>query len=512
MKKINPWIVVFSVLLGTSIEMLDTTVANIALPHIAGSLSVTPEEATWVLTSYLISNGIVLPTAAWLAGRFGRKKYFLSSLVLFMISSIFCGFAPSLTWLIVFRIFQGLGGGGLQPTSNAILLETFPPEKRGQAVSVYGLALMLFPMLGPLIGGWITDHYTWRWIFFINIPIGLVALLLVSLFLFDPPYLKRTKDPVDYLGLGFLMIGIALLQYCLDKGQEKGWLSSHLIATFFVISGLFLFFFVVWELITPKPIVDLRILKDRTFAIGCILVIFLFQGLFATLVTIPLYLQLLLGYTAFQAGTATLPRGIGTLVAMPITGFVLMSYFDARFLMAAGAVSAGIFTYLLSRLNLQISYWNLFWPQFFLGLSMPLIFAPLQTITYGDIPKEKMGAATSLRAMIRNIGSSIGISIATTLLQSRAQEYQTALAQHVSSGSTLLSSRIQSTSHYFLQHGYSLVNAQIMAKAKIFSDLTTQGNFLSYLVNFRIFALFFIPFVLFVGFLKKLPLQKRQER
>lgn len=509
MKKINPWIVVFSVLLGTSIEMLDTTIANIALPHIAGSLSVTPDEATWVLTSYLISNGIVLPIAAWLSGRFGRKRYFLSSLILFMISSALCGLAPSLPWLIVFRIFQGLGGGGLQPTSNAILLETFPVEKRGQAVSIYGLAIMLFPMMGPLLGGWITDHYTWRWIFYINIPIGILSLLLVSLFLFDPPYLKRIKDPIDYLGLGFLIIGIAFLQYCLDKGEEKGWLSSHLIILFFIISAVGLFFFVIWELLTPKPIVDLRILKDRTFMIGCILVIFLFQGLFATLVTIPLYLQLLLGYTAYQAGIATLPRGIGTLIGMPITGFVLLNYFDARFLMAVGAVGAGISTFFLSFLNLHIGYWNLFWPQFFLGLSLPLIFAPLQTMTYGEISKEKMGAATSLRAMIRNIGSSIGISIATTLLQEKAQVHQTSLTQHLNPGSPLVSSQIQGLSQYFLLHGYSLSQSLGMAEGRVFSQLAAQAEFLSYLDNFRFFALFFIPFILLVFFMKKLPKQKR---
>ena len=507
-RKINPWIITFAVMLGTSIEVLDTSIANVALPHIAGSLSVTPDEATWVLTSYLISNGIVLPIAAWLSRRFGRKRYFIASIIIFTISSALCGLAPSLSFLIFFRVLQGLGGGGLQPSSQAILLETFPLEKRGQGMAAYGLGIVMAPMLGPVIGGWITDHYTWRWIFYVNVPIGIIAVLLISLFVFDPHYLERVKEPVDFMGLGFLAIGIAFLQYCLDKGEQKGWLSSHLITTFFIISAIGLFFFIVWELIVPKPITDLRIFKDRTFLAGCLLVTFLMQGLYANLVAVPLFLQLLIGYTATQAGLAVFPRGLGTFIGMPLTGFFLMKHFDSRYLIAIGGIGAGISIFVLSYLNLDITFWNIFWPQFLQGLSMSLVFTPLATVTYAFIPKEKLGNATSLWALIRNIGASIGISIAATLLQQQAQTHQAALVRHLTPGSPVLSSRLQNLSHYFLFQGFTHAQSQIMAKAGIFSQLLTQANLLSYLDNFRIFGLIFLPFIPIIFMMKKPPIQK----
>jgi DHA2 family multidrug resistance protein len=506
-KKINPWLVAISVLLGTFIEVLDTSVANVSLPHIAGSLSATAEEATWVLTSYLVSNGIVLPMAAWLASRFGRKRYFMASIAVFTFSSVLCGAAPSLPFLVFFRILQGLGGGGLQPNSQAILFETFPPEKRGQAMAAYGIGIVLAPMLGPILGGWITDNYSWRWIFYINLPIGLLAILLVNLFVFDPPYLKKEKTPVDFLGFGFLTIGIGALQYVLDRGQEKDWFSSSLITHLAVVAAISLLFFFIWELLVPFPITDLSIFKDQTFTMSIILSVSLFMGLFGTLVILPLFLQILVGYSSLQAGLALFPRGFGTMLGMPLAGNLLKKR-DGRILIILGVLGTAFSVYLLSFLNLQISYWNVFWPQFLQGLSMSFLFVPISTVGFAYIPREKMGNATSVSALIRNIGASVGIAVATTFLQRDSQIHQSYLSAHLTGSTILYQNASKGLARFLVTRGIAPASSHYLANAVIYTRLIQQASTLAYMDNFRFFALFFLPFLPLIFFMKKQPLER----
>ncbi|MGZ4860673.1 MAG: DHA2 family efflux MFS transporter permease subunit, partial [Candidatus Angelobacter sp.] len=330
---INPWIIAISVMLGTFMEVLDTTVVNVSLQHIAGSLSVTPEEATWVLTSYLVANAIVLPLTGWLGNYFGRRNILLMSVGGFTVFSFLCGIAPNLPLLIIFRVFQGATGGGLQPLSQAILMEAFPPEKRAKAMAFWALGIVVAPMLGPVLGGWITDSYSWRWLFYINIPIGIAAVIMSLLFIHDPPYIKRGEGGVDYWGIGYLALGIGALQIMLDKGQEEDWFASHFILILGILCVVGFVFFLVRELVTGHPVVDLRIFKNRTYATGVFLMTVLGFVLYGSTVLLPLWLQTLMGYSALEAGMAMLPRGLGSFLFMPIVG-ILMGKIEARKLLA----------------------------------------------------------------------------------------------------------------------------------------------------------------------------------
>src|SRR5436305_635870 len=333
--EINPWLVSIAVMSSTFMEVLDTTVVNVSLPHIAGSLSASTDEATWTLTSYLVANAIILPMTGWLAGRFGRKRLLLMAVTGFTASSFLCGLAPSLSFLIIFRIIQGACGGGLQPLSQAILLESFPPEKRGQAMAFWALGIVVAPMLGPVAGGWLTDNYSWRWVFYINVPIGIIAVILTKLFVFDPSYLRRKSLGVDYWGIGLLVLGIGSLQIMLDKGQEEDWFGSHLILTLAILAGVGLVGLVVRELMTDNPIIDLSVFKYRSYAIGTFLMTGVGFVLYGSTVLLPLLMQELLGYTATHAGVTNLPRGLASFLIMPIVG-ILVSRSDPRKLLASG--------------------------------------------------------------------------------------------------------------------------------------------------------------------------------
>src|SRR5437762_6761808 len=337
---INPWIIAVAVMLGTFMEVLDTTVVNVSLPHIAGNLGATVDEATWVLTSYLVANAIILPMTGWLANQFGRKRILLLSVGGFTVSSFLCGLAPSLPLLIIFRILQGATGGGLQPLSQAILMESFPPDKRGKAMAFWALGIVVAPMLGPVMGGWITDSYSWRWVFYINMPIGVAATLMINMFVTDPPYIRRQSSKIDYWGIGLLSVGIGALQIVLDKGQEADWFSSNFITTLAVISAATLITFVVFELMTDDPVVDLRVFKERSYAVGVFLMTVVGFVLYGSLVLLPIMLQTLLGYPSLQAGIAMAPRGVGSFFMMPITG-MMTGKFDARKLLASGLIVGG---------------------------------------------------------------------------------------------------------------------------------------------------------------------------
>src|ERR1700694_4533051 len=337
---INPWVIAVTVTLATFMEVLDTSIANVSLPHIAGDLSAGTDESTWVLTSYLVSNAIVLPLSGWISSIIGRKRFYMSCVAIFTVSSLLCGLAPNLGMLIFFRVLQGAGGGGLQPSEQAILADTFPPAKRGMAFAVYGVAVVMAPAIGPTLGGWITDNFTWRWIFFINIPVGILSLLLTSRLIQDPPYFKRRKlseTRIDYTGLGFVALGLGTLQVVLDKGQRDDWFESNFIVALTVVSVVSLIFVIFWEWHHKDPIIDLHLFRERTFATANFLMFMLGFALLGSTLLLPLFMQTLLGYTAERAGLALMPGGFTIMVAMPIVGFLLSRY-SPRYLMMFGLI------------------------------------------------------------------------------------------------------------------------------------------------------------------------------
>jgi len=495
---VNPWLVAVAVMSSAVMEVLDTSVVNVSLPHIAGSLASTINEATWVLTSYLVANAIVLPITGWLSNYMGRKKLLMTVVSGFTISSLLCGLAPNLPFLIVCRILQGTTGGGLQPLSQAVLLEEFPPEKRGAAMAVWGMGIVVMPILGPIVGGWITDSYSWRWVFFINLPIGIMSLILIQLYIWDPSYIRRRSHNIDFWGLGFLALWVAALQIMMDKGQEADWFSSHPIVTLAVLAGVGFVAFVIRELVIKEPIVHLRLLAYRTFATGVGLVGLLGVVLYGGLVILPLFLQILLGYNAMTAGMLTSPRGVGTMLFMPLAGYLLGRRFDARKLMTIGMAVAGVALYGFSRMTLDVGVSYIVWVGVIQGCGMGLLFVPLTTTTVDPIPLSEMGFATSIYSLTRNIGGSFGIAFATALQARRAQFHQNILAAHLTPATPALQQLLQSAQALLLQHGVNPANALRGAQALLYQTLLRQTTYASYMDVFRVFSWIFfagLPFL-----------------
>lgn len=424
-------LIAFTVMLPTLIEIIDTSVVNVSLDHIRGSLSAGYDEATWTITAYLVSNAVVIPMAGWLARLIGRKNYQIASIALFTFSSFMCGSAWSLHSLVFFRVLQGIGGGGLVPISQSILLESFPREKHGQAMAIFGMGAMLGPIVGPLLGGWITDTLSWRWIFYINIPIGILSIIMNIIVIQDPPYMQRQKMKIDYWGLLFLSVGLGSLQFLLDKGESEDWFESNLIITFAIIAAVALVFLVINEYYSEHPVVNLKVFKDRTFTSGATVMFFVFLNLFGSIVLLPVFLQLLMGYTSFYAGLVLGPGGIATMLAMPLAG-KLISKVNPKRILTVGILICALSTYMMSRFNLTTDFWTFVWPRVALGLGMGFTFIPLTTLTLSHIPKERMTEATSLYNLLRNMGGSVGIAFTTTMLSRRAQFHQTRLAEHLS--------------------------------------------------------------------------------
>jgi MFS transporter, DHA2 family, multidrug resistance protein len=490
----NPWIVAVSVMLATFMEVLDTTVVNVALPHIAGNLSASIDEATWTLTSYLVANAIILPMTGWLARRVGRKRLLLGAIVGFAGASVLCGIAINLPMLIAFRIVQGATGGVLQPVSQAVMLEAFPPNERGKAMAFWGVGIVVAPMLGPVLGGWLTDNYSWRWIFYINLPIGLASVLMAKAFIFDPPYLKRDKARVDSWGIGLLAVGIGALQIFLDKGQEEDWFGSSFIITLAILTVAMLGGFIVRELWTRGPVVNLRVFAERTYAAGTGLMTLLGFVLYGSMVALPIFLQTLLGYPAQQAGITMAPRGLGSFIGMPLVG-VVISRVDPRKMLAAGLVGAGFSLIALSHLNLNAGYWDLFFPQFFQGFFMAMLFVPLTTITMDHISKEEMGNATSLFNLMRNIGGSIGIATATTMISRTSQTFVNTLGGHVNPYALQAPERIAEMRAYFMSRGSDFVTATREAYGAVYGMVQQQAALLSYLNEFKFFGIVFLVMI-----------------
>jgi DHA2 family multidrug resistance protein len=488
---VNPWLVAIAVMSATFMEILDTTVVNVSLPHIAGDLSATIDESTWALTSYLVANAVVLPLAGWLSNQFGRKRLLMASVGGFTLSSLLCGLAPSLPFLVVFRIIQGTTGGALQPLSQAVLLEAFRPEDRGKAMGFWGLGIVVAPIFGPVLGGWLTDSYSWRWVFYINLPVGILALVMMQMFIFDPAYIRRSGERVDWTGIGFLALGIGALQILLDKGQEDDWFASRFIAALAIVSAVALVALVVRELRVAHPVVDLRVFRERTYATGVFLMTVVGFVLYGSLVLLPILLQTLLGYPALQAGIAMAPRGVGSFIAMPIVGLTV-GRIDARRLLGAGIVGGSLTLFWLSALNLQAGYWDVFWPQFVQGISLSLLFVPLTTITMDPIPREKMGNATSIFNLMRNIGGSLGIAMATTMLARRQQLHTSVLGTHVDVYSPQARALLEQMRAAFVARGADLATAARQAQAAVWGLVQRQASMLSFTDVFRLMALLFI--------------------
>ena len=502
-RHVSPWLVALSVMFATFMEVLDTTVVNVSLPHIAGNLSATVDEATWALTSYLVANAIILPLTGWLAGVFGRKRLLMASITGFTVSSLLCGLAPTLSMLVLFRIIQGATGGALQPLSQAVLLESFAPHERGKAMAFWALGIVVAPILGPVLGGWLTDTYSWRWVFYINLPVGIVSLMMTRAFVFDPHYIKQREGRgIDYWGIGLLAVGIGALQFVLDKGQEDDWFSSGFILTLSVIAAIALVWLIVHEWRTDDPVVELHVFRERSYAVGVFLMTVVGFVLYGSMVLLPVMLQTLLGYPPLQAGIAMAPRGIGSFCMMPIVG-ILTGKIDPRKLLATGLFIGGLTMWWLGHLNLQAGYWDVFWPQLIQGSAMALLFVPLTTVTMDSIRPERMGNATSLFNLMRNLGGSIGIAATGTMLARRSQANTAILGSHVSSYDAVARGMFERMQAAFMAAGADAVTAMQRAEAAMFGMVQRQATMVAFVSIFQLLAVVFVAMVPLVLLMKR---------
>ncbi|MFN7995148.1 MAG: DHA2 family efflux MFS transporter permease subunit [Bryobacteraceae bacterium] len=494
---INPWVIAMTVMLATFMEVLDTSVANVALPHIAGSLSSTVDEATWVLTSYLVSNAIVLPLSGWFSMLIGRKRFYMTCVALFTVSSLLCGFAPSLSMLIIFRILQGIGGGALQPISQAILVESFPRHKQGMAMAVYGMGVVVAPVIGPTLGGWITDNYSWRWIFLINIPVGALSLTLTSMLISDPAYLIRKAFKglkVDYIGLGLLSLGLASLEICLDEGQRDDWFSSKLIITAAVLAVFALVSVVVWELRQKEPVVDFRMLKNRNFALSTATMFLLGFVLYGSTMLLPVFLQTLLGYTAMRSGLVLSPGGLAIVFCMPLVGFLLAKV-EARWLVIFGLCVSAFGLFQMAHFSLDIDYRTAMMARVVQSAGLAFLFVPINTMAFAFVAKEKMGSATGLINLARNIGGSSGIAIVTTILARREQFHQSRLIEHLTPFDQNYTQMLSGLAHTLMTQGASAAQAMAQAQGMLYGMLQRQSAMKAFVDSFWLLGIIFLAVI-----------------
>jgi MFS transporter, DHA2 family, multidrug resistance protein len=499
----NPWLVAMSVMLATFMEVLDTSVANVSLPHIAGNLSATTDESTWVLTSYLVANAIILPATNWLGSLFGRKRFLTICIGLFTLASALCGAAPTLGFLVFARILQGAAGGALQPISQAVLMESFPPEKRGRATAVFAMGVVVAPVIGPTLGGWITDNFSWRWIFYINLPVGVLAVFMVRAFIEDPPYLVRaTLHSFDGIGFALMSLWLGTMQYVLDKAQMDDWFESPLICWLVAISTTAFAAFIAWELKIAKPIVDLRILKNRNFAVGVGLMTLLGAVLYATTAVMPLLMQTLLSYTALQARLAMSPRGVAAFVTTLVVGR-LIGKVSSRFLIALGFTLLAISSGMLGHVSLEIAQSDIVWPAIINGIAISFIFVPLTTSTMGTLQRQQLGNASGIYNLLRNLGGSVGIAGITTLLARGSQANQARLVSHFTATDLPYMQRLSAfQAAFFQKHGDPVLAAR-QAQAALSGILEQQASALAYMQNFRLFAIVCLCCIPLIMFLKK---------
>ncbi|MGC2662344.1 MAG: DHA2 family efflux MFS transporter permease subunit [Bryobacteraceae bacterium] len=484
---VNPWMIAVAVILPAFMEVIDTSIASVALPYIAGSFSASTDEATWVLTFYLLSNAVVLPASAWFALRFGRKRFLIASIIIFTIASFFCGAATSLLVILVARLIQGAGGGALQPISQAILTESFPPEKRGMAMGLFGLGVVVAPILGPTLGGWLTDSYSWRWAFYINIPVGVLAVFLISRFIEDPPYIKNAKPgKLDGIGLGLLALWLGALQILLDRGQQDDWFGSLLIRWLVGTAIVGFVAFIISQLTREKPLVDLKVFKNRNFALGCGLIFMFGAAIYGAVTLLPLFYQTVMGYSAIDAGIAVAPRGLGSIIAMPLVG-LMVSKVDTRILTSTGFLIFGTCALFWGMITMSISPMSLFWPIVISGFSLGLVFVPLSTVTLGDLPPERVGNGSGLFNLLRNVGGSIGISIVNTVIARHEQVHRSTLVKHYTATSPLFESQLSTVRHY-LATQTDPVSAANQSYGILQRILGQQASLFSYVDDFRLMA------------------------
>jgi len=487
----NPWLIALTVTMATFMEVLDTSIANVALPHMAGSLSVSQDESTWVLTSYLVSNAIVLPISGWLANRIGRKRFYISCVALFTASSFMCGLAPSLGLLIFFRILQGIGGGGLGPSEQSILADTFPPQKRGMAFAIYGMAVVLAPALGPTLGGFITDNYNWRWVFFINVPVGLLSMFLSSRMVTDPPWAKKARGkaaPIDVVGLGLITLGLGSLEVVLDKGQESDWFHSSFVLGFSLVALVSLVTLVIWEFRSEHPVIDVRLFKNRTFSMASAMMFTLGVTLFGTTVLLPQFTQVLLGYSAEQAGMALSPGGILIMCMMPFIG-KFVGKIDARKMIAFGffALSASMF-YMSTKLSTGIDFKHTVLLRMYQAFGLAFLFVPINTLAYVGIPPEQGNQVSGMINLARNMGGDVGIALVTTLLARRAQSHQVDLVAHTSVFDAPFRERLESITRALEHSGASASEAATQAYRALYRSVLQQSQTLAYIDVLYLFA------------------------
>jgi DHA2 family multidrug resistance protein len=485
--KANPWLIAIAVMLATFMVILDTSIAVVALPYIAGNLGATQDESTWVLTSYLVANAIILPASTWFSGFFGRKNFLIGCTVIFTVASLLCGVATSMTMLVLSRVLQGIGGGAMQPLSQAILLESFPPSKRGAATAVFGLAIVVAPILGPTLGGWLTDNWSWRWTFYINLPVGIIAFFLMSLVLEDPPYIRARRGyPLDRLGFGLIALFLGTLQIILDKGQDADWFGAVWVRWLFVICVLSLLTFILREFSASHPLVDLHVFKDRNFTVSC----FLF-GLFGlmvyALITIqPLFLQTLLGYNAFNSGLSVSPRGFGALAALFFVG-ALVGRVDSRLLAALGFIMTGVSSFILCRLTLQMAMSNVVFANILAGFGTGCLFVPLTTLAVGTLPNEQISNAIGLQNLIRNTGGSIGLSLVSTLQERFSEAHQFQMVNHLSPLNPIYLHKISAIQSIFEQR-FNPADALVHARGLVYQTLLQQAAYWAFIDLFFLVA------------------------
>ncbi len=508
-KGVNPWLIAVSVMLATFMEVLDTAIASVALPYIAGSLSASNDEATWVLTSYLVANAVFIPASSWLSIRFGRKRYLMWSVAIFTAASFACGAAPSLALILIFRVIQGGSGGALQPLSQSILLESFPPAKRGAAIAVFAFGVVVAPVLGPTLGGWLTDTYSWRYAFYINIPIGILALVLIGRFIEDPSYIKNAKvSAFDKIGFGTLLVWTGCLQVILDKGQEDDWFGAVWLrwaALFLVVSFVW---FIVHSWRKKQPLVDLKLLKDRNFAVGCTLIAGLGMALYSAITILPLFFQELLGYTAFTAGLAVFPRGLGSIVGAPVIGY-LSGKMDARYLMSLGFLCFGICCIYFGNVTLGIAPDTLFWPIVISGFFLTFVFVPITNQAYGTLKNEQIGPASGIFNLLRNVGGSIGIAMSQTLITRRADFHQSEILNRVPQAGRVFEQQSSALSN-FLGRQLGAAQGHTAAVQRLYMALGQQARLYAFVDVFRWLALLCFACVGIVWIFKKVKPGKSQ--
>ena len=500
--KINKWLITLTVMIPAFMEIVDTSIANVALPHMQGNLNAGTDEVTWVLTSYLISNAVIMPMTGWLARMFGRKRFLISCIILFTISSFLCGMAPNLATLVFFRIVQGAAGGALIPMSQAIMMESFPPQEGGMAMAIFGIGAMFGPVVGPTLGGWITDNLSWRWIFYINIPVGILAVIMTKYFIFDPSYLKRRKATIDYWGLALLTLGIGSLQVVLDKGQQDDWFNSSFIIAFSIISAVSLILFVYAELKHEHPIVNLRLFKDAAFASGNFIMFMVGFCLYGSVVMLPLFLQTMMGYSATMAGLVMAPGGIASVILLPIVGAYIQRRSGRRIILAGLALGA-VSLFMMRGFTLEASYWDFMWPRVMLGAALGMIFPPLTRATLANIPRVEMGNATGMYNLLRNIGGSVGIALSATMLTRLAQSNQANLVGHVNPFNPLLQSRFRELTEAAIAKGMDAVTAKKAALGILYRIVERESGLLAYTYIFWVLGLAFLVIIPFLYFLRR---------